>query len=182
MVRTVQIASPCGPHSPPYKDRDEDQEENPCHFKPENAADTAKRTQKADHSATQASARSSDGFASRSCMAGIRFRCGVNLLCRVGLRIAAHALAGDTSGHAQPNPQHSSDGLRSHSDMMVSATIGEKLRPTFWICQLPLARRGSKVIQSHAAPCAQVALAAALEEIRDIPPARTHSTTRRGNP
>jgi hypothetical protein len=43
------------------------------------------------------------------------------------LRIAAHALAGNTTSHAQPNAQCPANGLRSHFDMMVSATAGAEL-------------------------------------------------------
>ena len=129
MLRTVQIARARRPHPPPYKHRNKNQEEDTCHFKPEIPSHTPKWTQKARDAAPQASVVLSGASTAGSAIriAGIRVRGSANLLCRVDLGIAVDALAGNTPRHAKPNAKHSADRLRSHFDMMVSATVGGRL-------------------------------------------------------
>ncbi len=152
VIRAVSKTCTCAPDCW-TKDKHRQEEEHARDFKPQGAADTAKRSQKPAHTAPKAATRGCSGAAAGG---GIRSRltglCTTGGWSRRGLRRAAQALACHTTSHTQPNAKHPSDGLRLHFDMMLSAVVGNLLCTDSGPSQLPPPRYGSKVEQSHAAP------------------------------
>ncbi len=173
----MRVAGMGAPHRRP-ENKDRQKKENARNLQPQNAAHPSKRPQKAAHAAYHPSTgphrRAPSAFA-RGCSG----------LCSARRRLAtaAHPLAGHASRHSNSRAQHPPNGLRFHVRYDVSSGGRDPALHRFLGSpRLRLALDGSKVDRTCAATRAIHALAAALEVLRDIPPARTHPATRRSHP
>lgn len=139
MVWSVKITGANRPHSAPHEYGNENEEEDAAHFEPEDAADPAEGTQESGNSARNASAGAARGSPAVS---QIRWKTGgARAIWLRGwlLHGCSDALAGNASCDAQPDAQYPADGLRSHFDMMVSATVGALLVTAMYTGSCPYA-------------------------------------------
>lgn len=104
------------------------QKEDSHHLEPQNPAHAPERPQKSPNTARQAS-RNTRGRSASSPPAHLCILCLVAHRrinrCTSALCAVADVLAGHASCDTQSDSQHPSDGLRSHFDMMVAATVGK---------------------------------------------------------
>jgi hypothetical protein len=165
MIGTVNVAGPIPPGIC-SKDQHKQKKEDPGNLKKQNAAQSLERPKKTADAARNAPGSpprlaSRDVYGNRSADAGNRNWARHRPMGRTSLTVPGQPLPGYTARHAHPNAQYPTDGLRFHSDYDGISDDTDRLCTEFTPAQLPSTRRGSKVIKSHAAPRASLALAAA---------------------
>ena len=148
----IGAVRPTGPHAPEIRRKNDhrQQEEDACHFEPNDAAHASEGSKKAAHAACHASTRF------HGCSRGV-LRSRLNANCRICNRLSlryvlrlvlrrhrrfhrsGHSLAHHFAGDAQPGAKDASNDLRSHSVYDGSSDAGShasRRLPPFYGCSI----------------------------------------------
>ena len=183
MFRPVRVIRADGPQPSPDEYRYEDQEKQARNLKQYSSAHAAKRTQKSTHSARGGAGRLARNLRRRlygSAIRNGRFRLRPGR--GGGLRGGGQALPGDAPATRRPMPRLRPMILGFIPSIMVAAVRPGPQGEVLSRSRLLAGDDGSKVVEiprRHPRPCSR--WPQPLEVPRDIPPARTHSTTRRSH-
>ena len=124
---------PTGPNPPQRwtKHKQGQQKKDAHYFEPQNPAHAPEWPQKSANAPRQTTGytcrRPARGPAPYRCIPGWGACRRSDRRAARALRAVADVLSGNAPCHAQSDSQHPSDGLRSHFDMMVAATVGTLL-------------------------------------------------------